>query len=262
MSHFTPKAGNILHLWAAMYICSIGASEITYEHYDNSNHQDLDCIFNGLFRLLALCDGPHPHPTPHPHPHSHPHPPSPPPPPPPTPNQSAYHARTQVWKIEKHPLSRILDEKKTPFFNRNRWFGGPIKHPFLSKTRFFRNKAKVTFFVKVRIYVTASNWRHFLCTSYFSLRLNYGKSSNTFMHNNSNMRKKQMVINAYKILPFFEILQTHVCKMIPFYWFREFAPPIEKIPPFSRKWVRAWYTFWSGVGGRGDGNSQVTGGFP
>ena len=29
-----------------------------------------------------------------------------------------------------------------------------------------------------------------------------------------------------------------------FYWFREFAPPIEKITPFfSRKWVRAWYTF-------------------
>ena len=176
---------------------------------------------------------------------------APTPTPPPTPNQSAYHARTQVWKIEKHPLSRILDEKNNPFFNRNRWFGGPIKHPFLSKTRFFRNKAKVTFFVKVRIYVTASNWRHFLCTSYFSLRLNYGKSSNTLMHNNSNMRKKQMVINAYKILPFFEILQTHVCKMIPFYWFREFAPPIEKNTPFFAKMGTSVVYVLVGSGGPG-----------
>ena len=52
------------------------------------------------------------------------------------------------------------------------------------------------------------------------------------MHKNSNMRNKQIVINACKILPSFKILRTHACKMTPFYWFREFAPPIEKIPPF------------------------------
>ena len=36
-------------------------------------------------------------------------------------------------------------------------------------------------------------------------------------------------------------------EMTPFTWFRQFVPPIEKIPLFSRKWVRAWYTIWSGV---------------
>ena len=33
--------------------------------------------------------------------------------------------------------------------------------------------------------------------------------------------------------------------------FLDFAPTIEKLPLSSRKWVRAWYTFWSGVGGPG-----------
>ena len=67
------------------------------------------------------------------------------------------------------------------------------------------------------------------------------------MHNNSNMRNKQMVINTCKILPSIKISRTHACKMTPFSRLREFAPPNEKIS-FSRKWVRAWYTFWSGVG--------------
>ena len=67
----------------------------------------------------------------------------------------------------------------------------------------------------------------------------------------SNTRNKQIVIYTCKILPFLQISQTQACKMIPFSWIREFAPPIEKMPPFSRKWVRAWwYTFWSGVGKR------------
>ena len=60
------------------------------------------------------------------------------------------------------------------------------------------------------------------------------------MHNYSNMQNKQMVIYTCQILPFFIISLTHACKMTPFSWFREFAPSIEKIPPFSRKWVRAW----------------------
>ena len=33
--------------------------------------------------------------------------------------------------------------------------------------------------------------------------------------------------------------------MPPFSWFREFAPPVEKTMPFTRKWVRACYTLWS-----------------
>ena len=73
------------------------------------------------------------------------------------------------------------------------------------------------------------------------------------MHNYSNMRNKQMVIDTCKVLPFFKISRTHACLMTPFSWFREFAPPIEKIPPFSRKWLRAWYTFWEWRGRVRDG---------
>ena len=64
------------------------------------------------------------------------------------------------------------------------------------------------------------------------------------MHNYSNTWNKQIVIKTCRILPFLQISQVQACKMTPFSWFREFAPPIEKIPAFSRKWVRAWYTFW------------------
>ena len=37
------------------------------------------------------------------------------------------------------------------------------------------------------------------------------------MHNNSNMRNKQMVINTCKVLPFSRIPWTHACKMTPFF---------------------------------------------
>ena len=40
---------------------------------------------------------------------------------------------TQVWK---KTFSRILGGK-TPLFNRNPCFWGPVEHPFLSKTRLF-----------------------------------------------------------------------------------------------------------------------------
>ena len=46
------------------------------------------------------------------------------------------------------------------------------------------------------------------------------------MHENSNMRNKQMEIHTYKILPFFKIPRTHAWKITPFL-FRDFAPPIE-----------------------------------
>ena len=58
------------------------------------------------------------------------------------------------------------------------------------------------------------------------------------MYSYSNMRNKQMVINTCQILPLFKIPRTRACKMTPFSWFREFAPPIEKIPPFFRE---NWY---------------------
>ena len=54
------------------------------------------------------------------------------------------------------------------------------------------------------------------------------------MHNYSKMWNKQMVINTCQILPFFKISRTQVCKMTPFSWFHEFAPPIEKIPFFAK----------------------------
>ena len=77
------------------------------------------------------------------------------------------------------------------------------------------------------------------------------------MHNYSNMRNKQIGINTWKNLPFFKISRTHACKMTPFSLFREFAPPIQKIPPFPRKWVWAWYTLWSGGGGGGGGGGGI-----
>ena len=52
------------------------------------------------------------------------------------------------------------------------------------------------------------------------------------MHNYLNMRKEQMIINTCKMLPFLKNSRTHDSKMTPFSWFREFAPPIEKIPLF------------------------------
>ena len=54
------------------------------------------------------------------------------------------------------------------------------------------------------------------------------------MHNNSNMRNKQMVINPYKISPFFKISRTHACKLTHFSWFRKFTPLIEKYPFFAQ----------------------------
>ena len=51
-----------------------------------------------------------------------------------------------------------------------------------------------------------------------------------------------------KCLPFFKISSIYAWKITLFSWFREFAPTYEKLPLSSRKWVRAWYTFWSGVG--------------
>ena len=52
--------------------------------------------------------------------------------------------------------------------------------------------------------------------------------------------------------------RTHAWKMTPFSWFHELLPPIEKIPPFSQKWVQAWYTFWSGVGWPGMPGARVS----
>ena len=47
------------------------------------------------------------------------------------------------------------------------------------------------------------------------------------MHNNLNMRNKQMLINTCKILPFIKISRTYACKMTPFL-FSRIRAPIEK----------------------------------
>ena len=88
----------------------------------------------------------------------------------------------------------------------------------------------------------------FLCTSYFSLLLNYGESSNAFTYNNSNMRSKQMVLNECRILPFFKICGLMSAKW-PFFFFN-FANsrlPLTKYPFFREngyergiRFVREW----------------------
>ena len=79
-----------------------------------------------------------PPPPPPPHHYHHHHPTHPPPPPPPPPHTLSTKAYT-LPKFEKHPLFADFGRKKHTFFNRNRWFWGPIKHTFFSKTRNFRN---------------------------------------------------------------------------------------------------------------------------
>ena len=70
------------------------------------------------------------------------------------------------------------------------------------------------------------------------------------MHNYSNIRNKQMVINTCQISHFFNISRTHACKMTPFSWFHEFAPPIEKYPFFRENEYERVY-FLVGSWGRG-----------
>ena len=53
------------------------------------------------------------------------------------------------------------------------------------------------------------------------------------MHDNSNMRNKQLVVNTYKSLPFFKISRTLCLQNDPFFLISRF--PIEKIPSFFRE---------------------------
>ena len=49
------------------------------------------------------------------------------------------------------------------------------------------------------------------------------------------MRNKQMEINTCKFLLLFKISRTHARKITLLSGFREFEPPIEKLPLFSAK---------------------------
>ena len=52
------------------------------------------------------------------------------------------------------------------------------------------------------------------------------------MHNKSNMRNKQMIINTCKILPFFKVSRTYACKMTLFIDFANSRLPLKKYPFF------------------------------
>ena len=58
-----------------------------------------------------------------------------------------------------------------------------------------------------------------------------------------------MEMNTYKILPFFKIWRTHAWKITYFSWFREFAPPVEKVPLFRENEYKHGIRFDGGVGG-------------
>ena len=74
-------------------------------------------------------------------------------------SQPAY--TTLVPKYEKHPFSRILDEKKTSLFQANSLILTSNKTTLFKQNAIFSNVRESTLFVKVRIYVTTSNSRHF-----------------------------------------------------------------------------------------------------
>ena len=76
-----------------------------------------------------------------------------------------------------------------------------------------------------------------------------------FMYNDSDMR------NALNISPIFKISRTYAWKMTPLSWFREFAPPIQKIPPFCENGYERGMRFgreWEG--GMGGGRGEWEGG--
>ena len=72
----------------------------------------------------------------------------------------------------------------------------------------------------------------------------------------TRMKTGRYMQNVY---PFSKFRRFMPAKFTPISWFREFAPTFEKLPLSSRKWVRAWYTFWSGMcvwGGGGGGQIE------
>ena len=74
------------------------------------------------------------------------------------------------------------------------------------------------------------------------------------------MRARLIVLNIFslyiaenrqihaKCLPFLKISPIYACKMPLYIDFVDSRIPLKNYPFFLRKWVRAWYTFWSGVG--------------
>ena len=148
---------------------------------------------------------------------------------------------TLVPKLEKYPPFADSRREKHPFFNRNRWFWGPIKHPFLKQNAILFSLYKMKYlFVKAILIVS----NIFLCTSYFSLCLIWNEHLNT--HPRSNVWKPEWKqADTCKMFTLFQNFADLCLKNYPF-----FAPTFEILPLSSRMWVRAWYAFWPEVGGR------------
>ena len=135
------------------------------------------------------------------------------------------HYNQSAKTCENTSFSRILDEKKHPFFNR--------KHPFLKQNAIIQDKVPFLW-KREKLYQI-----FLLCTSYFSLRLIRNEYLNT--RPRSNVWKP-----GWK--------QANTCKMFTlFSKFRRFMPantlfvdfanshlPLKNYPFFSQKWVRAW----------------------
>ena len=114
-------------------------------------------------------------------------------------------AHSQAWKT---PPFHGFWRKKTPFFNRNRWFWGPINTLYLNKSPFnFRYIRWSTLFVKARLIVP----NIFPCTSHFPLRLIWSEYLYTRLRS-----------NVWKL----KWKQAGTCKLFTFSNFRGFMPKI------------------------------------
>ena len=111
--------------------------------------------------------------------------------------------------LKNIPFSRIL--------HRNHWFRGPIKHIIFKQNTFF-----VLLYTKKHTLCESEN----NCIQYSSIYFVF------FITSNSNMRNKQMEINACKILRFSQFRGLMPAKWPLILDFVNFAPPIEKIPIF------------------------------
>ena len=129
------------------------------------------------------------------------------------------------------PFSRILGEKK-PFFNRNRWFWGPVKHPFL------KQNAQLSSLYEIK---------YPFCESEINCIKHFFSAYIVFF----SMSKLERVLNTRprpnvwkpgwkqadtcKIFTLFQNFTDLCLKSCPFSWFREFALIFEKLLLSSRK---------------------------
>ena len=101
--------------------------------------------------------------------------------------------------------------------------------------------------MKMRIYIIASNSRHFSIYVVFFMTSKSWLNLKYIMHNYSNMRNKQMVINTCQNLPFFKISQTHAClQNDPFFLISRICASQWKNTPFFAKMGTSVVYVWSG----------------